>query len=55
MNRLGKDDEVMPLLQARALTYARNEEPIFGPLDFSLHTGEVVLRGDDVGGFALGP
>ena len=49
MNRLGKDDEVMPLLQARALTYARNEEPIFGPLDFSLHTGEVVLIEGDNG------
>jgi heme exporter protein A len=49
MNGLGKDDEIMPLLQARALTYARNEEPIFGPLDFSLHTGEVVLVEGDNG------
>lgn len=49
MNRQGKDDEIMPLLQARALTYARNEEPIFGPLDFSLHTGEVVLIEGDNG------
>jgi heme exporter protein A len=49
MNKHAKHDEVMPLLQARALTYARNEEPIFGPLDFSLHTGEVVLIEGDNG------
>ncbi|HEY2396212.1 MAG TPA: heme ABC exporter ATP-binding protein CcmA [Rudaea sp.] len=49
MNKHAKDDEIMPLLQARALIYARNEEPIFGPLDFSLHTGEVVLIEGDNG------
>ena len=49
MNKHAKDDEIMPLLQARALSYARNEEPIFGPLDFSLHTGEVVLIEGDNG------
>ena len=31
------------LLEARGLTFLRNEEPIFGPLDFALHKGEVVL------------
>jgi heme exporter protein A len=49
MNKHAKDDEIMPLLQARGLTYARNEEPIFGPLDFSLHIGEVVLVEGDNG------
>ena len=38
-----------PLLQARALAFARNEEPIFGPLDFALHAGEVVLVEGDNG------
>lgn len=41
--------EKPPLLQARALAYARNEEPIFGPLDFSLAAGEVVLIEGDNG------
>jgi heme exporter protein A len=41
--------ESPPLLQARGLTYARNEEAIFGPLDFSLHPGEVVLIEGDNG------
>jgi heme exporter protein A len=49
MNKPAKDDEVMPLLQARALSYARNDEPIFGPLDFSLHIGEIVLIEGDNG------
>ena len=38
-----------PLLAARGLSYARNEEPIFGPLDFSLAAGEVVLIEGDNG------
>ena len=38
-----------PLLAARGLAYARNEEPIFGPLDFSLSPGEVVLIEGDNG------
>jgi heme exporter protein A len=38
-----------PLLQARGLTFSRNEEAIFGPLDFSLHPGEVVLIEGDNG------
>ncbi len=41
--------ETPPLLQARGLTFARNEEAIFGPLDFSLHPGEVVLIEGDNG------
>ncbi|MEP6938432.1 MAG: heme ABC exporter ATP-binding protein CcmA [Rudaea sp.] len=32
-----------PLLVARGLAYARNEEPIFGPFDLVLDAGEVVL------------
>ena len=38
-----------PLLQARGLAYARNEEPIFGPLDFALRPGEIVLIEGDNG------
>ncbi|MBS0590729.1 MAG: heme ABC exporter ATP-binding protein CcmA [Proteobacteria bacterium] len=41
--------EVPPLLAARGLAYARNEEAIFGPLDFSLAAGEVVLIEGDNG------
>lgn len=32
-----------PLLQARRLAFARNDDPIFGPLDFHVHAGEAVL------------
>lgn len=40
-----------PLLEARALCLLRNEEPIFGPLDFSLHASEiVVIEGDNGAG-----
>jgi heme exporter protein A len=38
-----------PLLQARGLVFARNEETIFGPLDFALHRGEIVLMEGDNG------
>ena len=38
-----------PLLAAQGLAYARNEEPIFGPLDFSLAAGEVMLIEGDNG------
>ena len=38
-----------PLLEARGLTFLRNEEPIFGPLDFALRPGEVVLMEGDNG------
>ena len=37
------------LLEASHLAFARNDEPIFGPLDFALHAGEVVLIEGDNG------
>jgi heme exporter protein A len=43
------DHAISPLLQARGLAYARNEEPIFGPLDFALRPGETVLIEGDNG------
>lgn len=39
----------IPLLQAQGLAYARNDEPVFGPLDFRLDRGEVVLIEGDNG------
>lgn len=38
-----------PLLRACALTLARNDETIFGPLDFELNGGETVLLEGDNG------
>jgi len=38
-----------PLLEARALTFYRQDEPVFGPLDFALHEGEVALVEGDNG------
>lgn len=38
-----------PLLSVQRLAFARNDEPIFGPLDFSLGAGEVVLVEGDNG------
>ncbi len=38
-----------PLLEARALRFLRNDEPIFGPLDFVMHAGEIVLIEGDNG------
>jgi len=32
-----------PLLEARGLCFSRNEEPVFGPLDFHLAPGEALL------------
>ena len=32
-----------PLLQARGLCFSRNDEPVFGPLDFTLGPGEALL------------
>ena len=43
------DTDRPPLLEARGLGFSRNEEPIFGPLDFVLHAGEVVLMEGDNG------
>jgi heme exporter protein A len=41
--------ECVPLLEASQLAFARNDEPVFGPLDFVLHAGEVVLIEGDNG------
>ncbi|WP_049622551.1 cytochrome c biogenesis heme-transporting ATPase CcmA [Frateuria defendens] len=40
---------VPPLLEARALSFFRADEPVFGPLDFSLHAGELALVEGDNG------
>ena len=37
------------LLEAHALAFARNDEPVFGPLDFALNAGEIVLIEGDNG------
>ncbi|MGI8561049.1 MAG: heme ABC exporter ATP-binding protein CcmA [Luteimonas sp.] len=40
-----------PLLSARGLSFARNDAPVFGPLDFDVDTGEVLLvQGDNGAG-----
>ena len=40
-----------PLLEARSLSFARNESPVFGPLDFAVDAGEALLvRGDNGAG-----
>lgn len=39
----------IPLLQAEGLAFARNDEPVFGPLDFTLNAGDVVLVEGDNG------
>ena len=49
MTHSPESEPAPPLLQARALAYARNEEPIFGALDFALHPGEIVLIEGDNG------
>jgi heme exporter protein A len=42
------DPTVPPLLEARGLRFARNDEPIFGPLSFTVEPGEALLvRGDN--------
>ncbi len=38
-----------PLLTAHRLAFSRNDEPVFGPLDFSLGAGETVLVEGDNG------
>ncbi len=35
--------DYVPLLQAGSLAFSRNEEPVFGPLDFHLDPGEALL------------
>jgi len=51
MNDQASDPAEQPatLLQAQRLGLSRNQEVIFGPLDFSLHPGEVVLIEGDNG------
>jgi heme exporter protein A len=38
-----------PLLEARALAFYRQDEPVFGPLDFSVREGQVALVEGDNG------
>lgn len=38
-----------PLLTVQRLAFSRNDEPVFGPLDFSLGSGETVLVEGDNG------
>ena len=33
----------LPLLAAHGLAFSRNDEPVFGPLDFSVAAGEAML------------
>ena len=33
----------LPLLAARGLAFSRNDEPVFGPLDFAVAAGEALL------------
>ncbi len=45
------DRPAPPLLAARGLRFARNDEPVFGPLDFNVDAGEALLvRGDNGAG-----
>jgi heme exporter protein A len=39
----------VPLLEARALSFHRQDEPVFAPMDFQLGTGELVLIEGDNG------
>src|SRR5699024_5420528 len=42
-------DPALPLLEARALSFLRQDEPVFAPLDFRLHAGELALVEGDNG------
>ena len=42
-------DPATPLLEARALCFHRQDEPVFGPLDFRLGAGELTLIEGDNG------
>ena len=45
------DPPAQPLLEARGLRFARNDDPVFGPLDFSVDAGEALLvQGDNGAG-----
>jgi heme exporter protein A len=37
------------LLEARSLCFLRQDEPVFGPIDFALHAGEIALVEGDNG------
>ncbi len=40
-----------PLLAARSISFSRNDQPVFGPLDFAVDGGEALLvRGDNGAG-----
>ena len=40
-----------PLLAAQGLAFSRNDEPVFGPLDFHIDAGEALLvQGDNGSG-----
>jgi heme exporter protein A len=41
--------DAAPLLEARALSFHRQDEPVFAPLDFRLHVGELALIEGDNG------
>jgi heme exporter protein A len=43
------DPDATPLLEASGLAFLRHDEPVFGPLDFVVHAGEVVLVEGDNG------
>lgn len=44
-------DSSLPLLAARGLAFTRNDEPVFGPLDFVVGVGEALLvQGDNGAG-----
>jgi heme exporter protein A len=44
-------DSSLPLLAARGLAFTRNDEPVFGPLDFAVGVGEALLvQGDNGAG-----
>jgi len=39
----------VPLLEARGLSFCRQDEPVFAPMDFQLHAGELALVEGDNG------
>jgi heme exporter protein A len=47
--RMTATDTPSALLEARGLSFSRQDEPVFGPLDFALHAGEVALIEGDNG------
>lgn len=42
-------DQRSPVLEGRAVAFMRRDEPVFGPIDFVLHAGEVLLLEGDNG------